>query len=161
MAGSTEAEMAIDWYSGLSDHPWLLLTTLVSDATITCPVLSTAASLARARSLAHPTGDEDVPIYSYVSRHARVSRVGALADGHSDIESILGVFRPQTRGDARYARTMQDLFFLFVTNGAPEWHSPTPAHLGIYIIDENYKTDRARSQCEKWGNYTHLARRYK
>ncbi|KAG7173165.1 neurotactin-like isoform X2 [Homarus americanus] len=158
--GSAEAEAALEWYSNLKDDPWLLLTTLVSDATVTCPTLATAEKLSRTLSHNHPTGTEDVPVYAYVSRHARVSRAGAVADGLSDIESILGVFQSQTDKDVQYARTIQDLFFFFVNYGSPEWQSPTPAHLGVYMLDGNINVEHSRLQCEHWSNSSHLMRRF-
>ncbi|XP_066964041.1 neurotactin isoform X2 [Macrobrachium rosenbergii] len=158
--GMSEAETALEWYSTLNDNPWLLLTTLISDGTVTCPALLTSAHLARARSQSHNVEPKDVPIYSYVSRYPRVSRVGALADGLTDIEAILGVFRPLTRADARYARKMQDLFFVFVETGSPEWYTSTPAHLGVYMIDEDVNVEGSRIKCDHWVNMTYIAGRY-
>ncbi|XP_069953754.1 neurotactin isoform X1 [Cherax quadricarinatus] len=160
VTGSSEAETALEWYSDLKDDSWLLLTTLVSDATVTCPTLSTATRLSRTLSRAHPTGTEDVPVYAYVSRHARVSRAGAVADGLSDIESILGVFQPRDEKDVQYARTIQDLFFFFVNYGSPDWHSATPAHLGVYTINGVTNVERSRLQCEHWANASQFFRRF-
>ncbi|XP_071525630.1 neurotactin isoform X2 [Panulirus ornatus] len=160
MPGTAEAEAALDWYADLKDDPWVLLTTLVSDATVTCPALATAASLARTIFQTHPTGSEDVPVYAYLSRHTRVSRAGTLADGLSDVESILGVFQPQTEDDVQYAHTIQDMFFLFINTGSPDWHSATPAHLGVYMIDEKINVERTRLKCEHWTNSSHFIRRF-
>lgn len=160
MPGSKEAEAAIEWYRDLKDDPWLLLTTLVSDATTTCPALASAARVARTLSHAQPQATANVPVYAYVSRHARVSRAGTVADGLSDIESILGVFQPENEEDIQYARTIQDFFFLFIRTGSPEWHSMTPAHLGIYVINEKVTVERTRIQCEHWTNSSHLIRRF-
>lgn len=158
--GSEDAEAAVEWYKDLKHDPWLLLTTLVSDATTTCPALATAVKVARTLSHKHPKAAEDVPVYSYVSRHARASRVGTVADGLSDIESILGVFEPRSEEDTQYVRTIQDLFFLFVKTGSPEWHFSTPAHLGVYVIDGKVNVERSRIQCEHWANSSHFIRRF-
>nr|XP_045624050.1 neurotactin-like isoform X2 [Procambarus clarkii] len=158
--GSADAETALEWYSDFKDDPWLLLSTLVSDATVTCPTLITITRLSRTLSHTHPTGTEDVPVYAYVSRHARISRAGLVADGFSDIESILGVFQPRNENDVQYARTMQDLFFFFVNYGSPDWHSATPAHLGIYMVDTEINVERSRLQCEYWTNSSQFIKRF-
>ncbi|CAL4073030.1 unnamed protein product [Meganyctiphanes norvegica] len=141
ITGQEMATTFVNWYSSLIENPFLLLSTLVSDATTTCPVIRVASHLARRHAQGIPSSvsnTQKTPVYAYISTHSRMSRVGALADGLSDIEAILGVFRPQTRSDHRFAQAMQDMFFLFVETGSPEWYSPTPAHLGIYMVDEKY-----------------------
>ncbi|KAK3878694.1 hypothetical protein Pcinc_016689 [Petrolisthes cinctipes] len=156
---SRQAERAIEWYSDLQEDPWRLLTTLVSDATVTCPALEKAATLARTRSHSrHNT--EDVPVYSYVTRYDRTSRAGRMADGLSDIEAILGVFEEHNESDAKFSKTLQDLFFLFVRTGMPERHGPTSAHLGVYTMDETMTVMRSRLACAHWVNMSHLATRY-
>ena len=167
---ANDASAAVRWYSGLAENHWLLLTTMVTDATITCPILTTAASLSRSFALNRPSTRIDNPafntgrlfpnIYSYVSRHPRVTRLGAVADGLSDIEAILGSYQTQTSADDRYVETMQNMFYLFTELGAPERYTPTPAHLGIYIIKEELEVERSRPQCQHWTNRTHLARYY-
>ncbi|XP_076048720.1 neurotactin-like [Oratosquilla oratoria] len=148
-------KVMLSWYSGLLDNPWLLLTTLVSDATVTCPALEMAVRLAREAQYKK----RRPPVYSYLARHARASHLGGLADGLSDVEAIMGTYKLRTRSDARFVKNVQDLFFRFIDTGAPQLHGSTPANIGVYLLDDEVTIERHRSQCQHWRSLSQLARR--
>lgn len=160
MTGRAVAEAALERYSDVATDPWLLLTTLVSDATITCPSLAAAATLARSIAHTRRIPNTAIPVYAYLAHHARASRVGTLADGTTDLEALLGLLAPRSAADKRFAHTLQELFFRFVADGVPERHEATPANLGVYLVGEELTLQRSRLLCEHWSNASHLASRF-
>ena len=161
---ASQAEAALGWYSGLSKHPFLQLVTAASDASLGCPAYLQAVRLARGDDASSSSSRQrpkaPPPVFAYRASHPRVTKLGALADGDADIDAILGVWRPQTRADSNYIRTMQDMFFRFVHSFAPEWYGSVPAHLGYYAVGEHYKVERTLAICEKWKNYSYLSYEY-
>ncbi|KAB7498345.1 Neurotactin [Armadillidium nasatum] len=156
-----DASKAVSHYLSIFEKPWELLTTLVSDVLTTCPLLERAASLARQWDHSVPTSKGFVPpIYAYVSSHQRSTPFGLVADGLSDIEAILGVFKPKSESDRYYISTMQKLFFTFVKTNSLERHFAKPAHHGIYVVKGSFTVQRDRTLCDYWTNSSHLARRY-
>lgn len=160
VAGAAVAEAALERYSEVAADPWLLLTTLVSDATTTCPALAAAATLARAIAHSRRAPDAAAPVYAYLARHARTSRLGTLADGTVDVEALLGLLPRRAAADTRFANTLQELFFRFVADGVPERHEATPAHLGLYLVGDKLERPLSRAVCHHWANASHLAGRY-
>lgn len=160
VAGAAAAEAALERYSEVATDPWLLLTTLVSDATTTCPALAAAASLARTFVHSRRVPDAAAPVYAYLSRHARTSRLGTLADGTVDLEALFGLLPRRTAADTRFAHTLQELFFRFVADSVLERYEATPAHLGVYLVGEKLVLQRSRAVCDHWANASHLAGRY-
>lgn len=160
MTGAALAEAALEWYGDMATDPWQLLTTLVSDATTTCPTLAAAATLARSIVHTRRIPDTASPVYAYLARHTRTSRLGTLADGTMDLEALLGLLVPRSAADKSFAHTLQELFFRFVADGIPERHNASPAHLGVYLVGGEVLVQRSRVLCQHWKNASHLAGRF-
>ncbi|KAG0719207.1 Neurotactin [Chionoecetes opilio] len=149
VGGAAMAEGAVQRYSEAVRDPWLLLTTLVTDATTTCPLLAQAATLARSRS--------HTPVYAYLACHSRASRLGTLADGTLDLEALLGLL---AGADARFGHALQEMFFHFVSEGSPERHESSLAHHGMYLVGGEVRVQRSRLLCQHWNNASILASRF-
>ncbi|XP_076063951.1 neurotactin-like [Oratosquilla oratoria] len=143
-----------NWYSGLVSNPWFLLNTLVSDATVTCPALDVAERLADEAD----HDDHRPPVYAYLARHARSSRLGDLTDGLSDIEAITGTYQLRTESDAKFVTNVQDLFFTFIYTGTPEADGSTPANHGFYLLGDTVTIEHERPECERWRLVPQFAR---
>lgn len=160
VAGAAAAEAALERYSEVATDPWLLLTTLVSDATTTCPTLAAAATLARSFVHSRRAPDDAAPVYAYLSRHPRTSRLGTLADGTVDLEALFGLLPRRTAADKGFANALQELFFRFVADSVVERYEATPANLGVYLVGEKLVVQQARAVCDHWANASHLAGKY-
>ena len=160
VTGSWVGEAALERYSEVVTNPWLLLTTLVSDATTTCPALAAAASQARTITHTRRTPHTTTPVYAYLATHARASRLGTLADGTTDLEALLGLLPAHSAADGRFAHNLQELFYRFVADGVLERHMATPAQLGVYLVGEEVRVQRSRPLCDHWTNSSHLGSRF-
>ncbi|XP_045125278.1 neurotactin-like [Portunus trituberculatus] len=160
LVSTAAAEAALERYSEEVTDPWLLLTTLVSDATTTCPALAAAASMARSLAHRRRTPITATPVYAYLAHHARAARTGTLADGTTDLEALLGLLPLHSAADRSFAHSLQELFFRFVADGVPERHDPTPAQLGVYLVGNGFTVQRSRPLCDHWANASHLAGRF-
>ena len=85
---------------------------------------------------------------------------GYIADGHSDIEAILGLYEPATDAQKRFVEHMQRMFYEFVRTG----HLPLDARADskVYVVDDGIGTVDGRPSCDLWENsglYPQYARR--
>ena len=64
------------------------------------------------------------------------------------------------KGDDDYVRKIQEIFALFIEIGHPERTYSTPAHLGVYVLDEGVSFEKKRELCKFWDRWKDLAKRY-
>ncbi|XP_037071517.1 neurotactin-like [Pollicipes pollicipes] len=131
--------------------PWSQIATMVSDVRTVCPLLAAAR-----QASSHFTNR----VYFYLAAQKRLGSTGYIADSRSDIEAILGVYRPATAEQRRFVDNMQSMFYRFVREG----RLPLDATAGskMYVVDDGIGTVDGHPSCRLWdqsGLYPQYARR--
>ncbi|CAB4068651.1 unnamed protein product [Lepeophtheirus salmonis] len=141
--------LALSFYN-TSDN-WIDYISMLSDIRTVCPIMN-LAEMASANS--------NKNVYSYIATQTRVGDLGNIADAHSDISAIFGLYEPKNSTEIRFVTNIQKLFYKFVKSGSLPYGNRDVA-LGYYDVNARVSfKHEPRSTCQFWENANYIVPEY-